>query len=32
VTTFGQSGDLESVRRHHGLDTDTIVASAIDLP
>ena len=31
VTTFGQSGDLESVYRHHGLDTDTIVASAIDL-
>ena len=31
VTTFGQSGDLESVYRHHGLDTDTIVAAALDI-
>ncbi|GAB1640071.1 transketolase-like TK C-terminal-containing protein [Krasilnikovia sp. MM14-A1259] len=31
VTTFGQSGDLESVYRHHGLDTDSIVAAALDL-
>ncbi|BFU45327.1 transketolase-like TK C-terminal-containing protein [Krasilnikovia sp. MM14-A1004] len=31
VTTFGQSGDLESVYRHHGLDTDSIVGAALDL-
>ena len=31
VTRFGQSGDLESVYRHHGLDTDSIVAAALDL-
>jgi pyruvate dehydrogenase E1 component len=31
VTRFGQSGDLESVYRHHGLDTDTIVGAALDL-
>jgi pyruvate dehydrogenase E1 component len=31
VTAFGQSGDLDSVYRHHGLDTDTIVGAALDL-
>ena len=31
VTGFGQSGDLDSVYRHHGLDTDTIVGAALDL-
>ncbi|MCW2580545.1 MAG: Transketolase central region [Blastococcus sp.] len=31
VTRFGQSGDLDSVYRHHGLDTDTIVGTALDL-
>lgn len=31
VTTFGQSGDLGSVYRHHGLDVDSIVGAALDL-
>ncbi|GAB2928474.1 pyruvate dehydrogenase [Rhodococcus aerolatus] len=31
VTRFGQSGDLASVYAHHGLDTDTQVAAALDL-
>jgi pyruvate dehydrogenase E1 component len=31
VTAFGQSGDLESVYRHHGLDADSIVAAGLDL-
>ncbi|MGC4897495.1 transketolase-like TK C-terminal-containing protein [Micromonospora sp. DT31] len=31
VTRFGQSGDLESVYRHHGIDTDAIVGAALDL-
>ena len=31
VTGFGQSGDLESVYRYHGLDTDSIVRAALDL-
>jgi pyruvate dehydrogenase E1 component len=31
VSSFGQSGDLASVYRHHGLDSDSIVASALDL-
>jgi pyruvate dehydrogenase E1 component len=31
VTAFGQSGDLDSVYRHHGLDADTIVGAALDL-
>ena len=31
VTRFGQSGDLDSVYRHHGLDADTIVGAALDL-
>lgn len=31
VTEFGQSGDLESVQRHHGIDTDAIITAALDL-
>ncbi|MFL1380804.1 transketolase-like TK C-terminal-containing protein [Nocardiopsis protaetiae] len=31
VTEFGQSGDLDQVYRHHGLDADSIVAAALDL-
>jgi len=31
VTRFGQSGDLPSVYRHHGIDADAIVAAALDL-
>jgi pyruvate dehydrogenase E1 component len=31
VTGFGQSGDLADVYRYHGLDTDSIVAAALDL-
>jgi hypothetical protein len=30
ITTFGQSGDLDSVYRHHGLDADTIVRATLD--
>ncbi len=31
VTRFGQSGDLASVYRAHGLDADSIVGAALDL-
>ena len=31
VTAFGQSGDLASVYRYHGIDTDAIVGAALDL-
>jgi pyruvate dehydrogenase E1 component len=31
VTEFGQSGDLESVYRHHGLDVDSVVRAALDV-
>ncbi|MGZ4509333.1 MAG: transketolase-like TK C-terminal-containing protein, partial [Blastococcus sp.] len=31
VRSFGQSGDLESVYKLHGLDTDTVVGAALDL-
>jgi pyruvate dehydrogenase E1 component len=31
VTAFGQSGDLASVYRYHGIDTDGIVGAALDL-
>lgn len=31
VTRFGQSGDLESVYRHHGLDAGSVVAAALDV-
>ena len=31
VSDFGQSGDVEDLYRHFGIDTDTIVGAAIDL-
>ncbi|TKG72585.1 transketolase-like TK C-terminal-containing protein [Prauserella endophytica] len=31
VTRFGQSGSLEDVYRHHGLDTDSVVRAALDV-
>ncbi|GAA4323075.1 pyruvate dehydrogenase [Klenkia terrae] len=31
VTRCGQSGDLASVYAHHGIDTDAVVAAALDL-
>lgn len=31
VTRFGQSGDLDSVYGYHGIDTDSVVAAALDL-
>ncbi|WP_214111160.1 transketolase-like TK C-terminal-containing protein [Acrocarpospora catenulata] len=31
VTHFGQSGSIEDVYRHHGLDTDSIVRATLDL-
>jgi pyruvate dehydrogenase E1 component len=31
VSRFGQSGSLEAVYRHHGIDTDSIVRAALDL-
>lgn len=31
VTGFGQSGSLDEVYRHHGLDADSIVRAALDL-
>lgn len=31
VTGFGQSGALDEVHRHHGLDTDAIVRAGLDL-
>ena len=31
VTRFGQSGDLESVYRHHGLDAGSVVEAALDV-
>ncbi|OZM78171.1 pyruvate dehydrogenase [Pseudonocardia sp. MH-G8] len=31
VTRFGQSGDLDAVQSHHGLDADTVVRAALDL-
>ncbi|MFC5219736.1 transketolase-like TK C-terminal-containing protein [Streptomyces coerulescens] len=31
VTRFGQCGSIEDVYRHHGIDTDSIVAAALDL-
>ncbi|MFG1874035.1 pyruvate dehydrogenase [Sphaerisporangium sp. NPDC049003] len=31
VSEFGQSGGLDDVYRYHGLDTDSIVAAALDL-
>lgn len=31
VTRFGQSGDLDSVYRHHHIDIDSIITAALDL-
>jgi hypothetical protein len=31
VTRFGQSGSLENVYRHHGIDADSIIRAALDL-
>ncbi|MEV7968780.1 pyruvate dehydrogenase [Sphaerisporangium sp. NPDC088356] len=31
VSEFGQSGSIDDVYRYHGLDTDSIVAAALDL-
>ncbi|MBB4683072.1 pyruvate dehydrogenase E1 component [Amycolatopsis jiangsuensis] len=31
VTRFGQSGDLDSVYHHHGIDTDSIIRAALDV-
>ncbi|MFD5575165.1 transketolase-like TK C-terminal-containing protein [Streptomyces cadmiisoli] len=31
VTRFGQSGSIEDVYRHHGIDTDSVVTAALDL-
>ena len=31
VSSFGQSGDLQSVYRYHGIDSDAIVGAALDL-
>ncbi|RAY17267.1 pyruvate dehydrogenase [Actinomadura craniellae] len=31
VTTFGQSGALPDVYHHHALDTDSVIAAALDL-
>lgn len=31
VTSFGQSGDLDDVYRHHGIDAFSIVGAALDL-
>lgn len=31
VTRFGQSGAIEDVCRYHGIDTDSLVATALDL-
>lgn len=31
VSRFGQAGDLESVYRYHGIDTDSIVRAALDI-
>ncbi|MPZ00342.1 MAG: pyruvate dehydrogenase [Actinophytocola sp.] len=31
VTTFGQSGSLDDVYRHHGLDADSIISAALDV-
>ena len=31
VSDFGQSGDVDDLYRHFGIDTDAIVAAAIDL-
>jgi pyruvate dehydrogenase E1 component len=32
VSQFGQSGDIADLYRHHGVDAETIVGAALDLP
>jgi pyruvate dehydrogenase E1 component len=31
VSQFGQSGDVQDLHRHLGIDTETIVGAALDL-
>lgn len=31
VSTFGQSGDLDSVYRYHQIDADFVIGAALDL-
>lgn len=31
MTRFGQSGALDEVHRHHGIDTESVVRAALDL-
>jgi pyruvate dehydrogenase E1 component len=31
VTEFGQSGDIDELYRHHGIDVETIIGAALDL-
>ncbi len=31
VTDFGQSGDLEDLYEHHGIDPETIIGAALDV-
>ncbi|MCO1656204.1 transketolase-like TK C-terminal-containing protein [Pseudonocardia humida] len=31
VSRFGQSGDLDAVHRHHGIDADSVVRAALDV-
>jgi len=31
VDSFGQSGNLDELFRHHGIDVETIVGAALDL-
>jgi pyruvate dehydrogenase E1 component len=31
MTRFGQSGSIEDVYRHHGIDSDNIIRPALDL-
>jgi pyruvate dehydrogenase E1 component len=31
ATQFGQSGSLEDVYRHHGIDTDSVISASLDL-
>ena len=31
VTEFGQSGDVEPLYEHHGIDAETIIGAVLDL-
>jgi pyruvate dehydrogenase E1 component len=31
VTEFGQSGEIDALYRHHGIDAETIAGAALDL-